>query len=70
MRPDAQRQFLEFCGSLHDRLPKMSPEAVTVADAIGCVCFTDNKCDRRGGCDCQQEAERQAQSKIFWEAAE
>lgn len=69
MRPDAQRQFLEFCGSLHDRLPRMSPAAITIADAIGCHCMTDEKCDRKAGCHCQQEADRAAQSALFWQQA-
>lgn len=58
MRPDAQRQFLDFTASLLAQRPRMSKAAIAVADAIGCPCMTDAICDSKKGCFCKQAAER------------
>ena len=57
MRPDAQRQFLDFTGSLIAQRPRVSKETAAVADAIGCPCMTDEICDRKGECFCKTGAD-------------
>lgn len=84
MKPDAQRQFLEFTKSMQDasHLRTASHRQVeAVADAIGCPEWTGSGCDSKGQCFCAQAAQRVAEiertsaaqpepSREFWEGAQ